>query len=62
MEMELCYETIDHFRKRYTHKTKNLVPEEDCAKVMGKLLTVLQYMHNSKNIIHRDIKPMNVML
>jgi hypothetical protein len=41
MEMELCYETIDHYSKRVKHKTKNLVPEEDCAKMIEKLLQIL---------------------
>ena len=38
------------------------MPEEDCAKIMSKVFASLTFMHNIKNVIHRDIKPMNIML
>jgi serine/threonine protein kinase len=38
------------------------LPEEEVAKIMSKVFLALTFMHNTKNVIHRDIKPMNIML
>jgi serine/threonine protein kinase len=42
------------------HK-KNL-PEEAVSKIIKQVLNGLQYMQKDKNMIHRDIKPYNIML
>jgi calcium-dependent protein kinase len=36
--------------------------EDECALVMTGLLRGIQYLHDEHNLIHRDLKPGNIML
>mmetsp|Transcript_63478 Transcript_63478/g.87681 ORF Transcript_63478/g.87681 Transcript_63478/m.87681 type:complete len:85 (+) Transcript_63478:43-297(+) len=36
--------------------------EAQCAKIIKGVLTGLKYMHEEKNLIHRDLKPDNIMM
>lgn len=42
-------------------KAKGCYSEAECAKILKKLLEVLQYIQN-KRILHRDLKPENILL
>ena len=35
--------------------------EDEAARVLYKLLSALQYLHHERGIVHRDIKPQNIM-
>lgn len=39
--MELCFETIENYAKRYLRKHKAVVPEEICAKIIKRVLIAL---------------------
>lgn len=50
--MELCTGGDLYSRDPYT--------ENDAAKIIGKILSAVEYMHNN-NIIHRDLKYENIL-
>ena len=63
MKMELGKETISSYLEKYQQRTGNRgLPEEQCAKIMKGLFRGLAYLHDVQNVIHRDIKPDNVVI
>jgi serine/threonine protein kinase len=56
MEMELGLETLSQFAARCK------LTEEQSARIMRGILQALVYLHDQANVIHRDIKPQNVVL
>ena len=38
------------------------MPEEKCAQLMQGLLQGIVYMHDEQNVIHRDLKPDNLLI
>ena len=63
MKMELGKESLSRYLERYQQRTgQDGLPEEECAKIMKGLFRALEYLHDHKNVIHRDIKPDNIIL
>ena len=63
MRMELGKETVSSYVENQQKLTKMQgLPEHEAAKIMKGLLRALEYMHDDQNIIHRDIKPDNLIL
>lgn len=55
--MELGLETLKQFKKR-----TGRLSEHQCAQIMKGVFSALQYLHDDLNVIHRDIKPDNIVL
>lgn len=56
MEMELGKESLKHYRKRAQ------MTELQCSRVMKGVFEALRHLHDEENVIHRDIKPDNIIL
>lgn len=61
MEMELGLESVASFAKR-RRQERNPLQEEEVASIMKGLFQALTYLHDTVNVIHRDIKPDNVLI
>jgi serine/threonine protein kinase len=61
ISMKLSCETVDEYYKRRI-KDGNPLTDEECSKIAKGILQGLAYIHTEKNIIHRDIKPLNVLI
>ena len=63
MRMDLGKETVSSYLERQQQLTgMQGLPEDQVAKIMKGLLRALQYLHDEQDIIHRDIKPDNLIL
>jgi serine/threonine protein kinase len=56
MEMDLGGETLDSFYKRQK------LTEEQCAQIMKGIFSALLCLHEEHNVIHRDLKPDNIVM
>jgi serine/threonine protein kinase len=54
--MELGGETLEQYSRRVK------MSEEECALVMKGIFNALDYLHDDLNIIHRDVKPENIVI
>ena len=61
MSMKLSAESVEDFYNRRLRDKKPLTDEE-CASITKGILMGLSYLHDEKNIIHRDIKTQNVLI
>lgn len=57
----IVFEYCDCDLKRFIKENKQEIPEGRIKKFIRQLLTALSVLHDRK-IIHRDIKPQNIML
>ena len=62
MEMELGEETLSGYSKTHQDTHGKPVSEEKCALMMKGLLQGIVYMHDEQNVIHRDLKPDNILI
>jgi len=63
MKMELGKETISSYLTQHQTTTGEAgLPEETCAKIMKGIFRALAYLQDERNVIHRDIKPDNIIL
>ena len=56
MQMELGHETLEHFCERVD------LSESQCAQIMKGVFSALEYLHDERNVIHRDVKPENIVI
>lgn len=56
MEMEHGLESLKNYRKRAQ------MTEVQCAQVMKGVFKALKHLHDEENVIHRDIKPDNIII
>lgn len=56
MEMELGLETLKSFQSRTD------LSDSQCSQIMKGIFTALEYLHDTVNVIHRDIKPDNIVI
>jgi serine/threonine protein kinase len=61
MSLKLCRESVYDFQERRLHEGHPL-NDLECSQIACGLIRGLQYMHDEKNLIHRDIKRMNVLV
>ena len=61
MSLKLCRESVYDFQERRLHEGHPL-NDLECSQIACGLVSGLQYMHDEKNLIHRDLKRMNVLV
>ncbi|CAF1182437.1 unnamed protein product [Adineta steineri] len=60
--MELMNTSLDHFYKFIYHKLNQFIPENILAYITLSTLQALDYMKSRWKIIHRDVKPSNILV
>jgi mitogen-activated protein kinase kinase 4 len=60
--MELMNTSLDHFYKFFYHKLDQFIPESVLAYITLSTLTALDYIKSTWQIIHRDVKPSNILV
>lgn len=61
MEMELGLMSVLKFAQ-IRRQANNPLKEEEVAAIMKGVLEALTYLHDTVNVIHRDVKPENVLI
>ena len=61
ISMSLGIESVSDFVRR-RRLEGNPLTDEECSKLTRGLLSGLAYIHDEKNLIHRDIKEQNLIL
>ena len=61
ISMKLTKENLSDFASR-RRKQGNPLTEDECALIMQGIFKGVAYLHNEKDIIHRDIKPPNIVV
>jgi serine/threonine protein kinase len=61
MEMELGHDTVQQFAKK-RRKAGDPLSEEEVAAIMKGVFQGLSYLHDTVNVIHRDIKSENMLV
>lgn len=61
MSLKLCRESVYDFQERRLSEGHPL-NDLECSQIACGLISGLQYMHDEKNLIHRDLKRMNVLV
>lgn len=60
--MELMDTSLDKFYKQVTEKGMSMIPEDILGKIAVCIVKALEHLHNSLQVIHRDVKPSNVLI
>jgi len=61
LKLEAGLENLQTFADRRRSSGKPL-KESECASIVRGILQALKYLHDDKNLIHRDVQPQNVLL
>ncbi|XP_056627301.1 dual specificity mitogen-activated protein kinase kinase 6 isoform X2 [Triplophysa dalaica] len=59
--MELMDTSLDKFYKQVHEKGKN-IPEDILGKIAVSIVKALEHLHSNLQVIHRDVKPSNVLI
>ncbi|XP_012936929.1 dual specificity mitogen-activated protein kinase kinase 6 [Aplysia californica] len=59
--MEVMEASLDHFYKKLK-ANKERIPENVMAKIAKSVVQALQYLHTELHVIHRDVKPSNILI
>ncbi|XP_026560104.1 dual specificity mitogen-activated protein kinase kinase 3 isoform X2 [Pseudonaja textilis] len=59
--MELMDTSLDKFYKKVLEKKKN-IPEDILGKIAVSIVRALEHLHSKLSVIHRDVKPSNVLI
>ncbi|KAH0631966.1 hypothetical protein JD844_019917, partial [Phrynosoma platyrhinos] len=59
--MELMDTSLDKFYKKVLEKKKT-IPEDILGKIAVSIVRALEHLHSKLSVIHRDVKPSNVLL
>ncbi|KAJ8347203.1 hypothetical protein SKAU_G00286040 [Synaphobranchus kaupii] len=59
--MELMDTSLDKFYKKVVEKGKR-IPEDILGKITVSIVKALEYLHSKLSVIHRDVKPSNVLI
>lgn len=60
--MELMDTSLDKFYKFICERENERIPESILAKITAATVKALDYLKQKLNIIHRDVKPSNILL
>lgn len=61
MCLKLCRESVYEYQERRV-KEDSPLNDLECSQIAKGMLNGLRYMHDEKNMIHRDFKRMNVLI
>uniref|UniRef100_G3PA47 mitogen-activated protein kinase kinase n=2 Tax=Gasterosteus aculeatus aculeatus TaxID=481459 RepID=G3PA47_GASAC len=59
--MELMDTSLDKFYKKVNEKGRN-IPEDILGKITVAVVKALEHLHSNLSVIHRDVKPSNVLI
>ncbi|XP_035254699.1 dual specificity mitogen-activated protein kinase kinase 3-like isoform X1 [Anguilla rostrata] len=59
--MELMDTSLDKFYKKVVEKGKR-IPEDILGKIAASIVKALEHLHSKLSVIHRDVKPSNVLI
>jgi len=59
--MEVMEASLDHFYKKLK-KNNERIPETYMAKIAKSIVQALHYLHTELHVIHRDVKPSNILV
>lgn len=59
--MELMKTSFDKFYKKVA-EDKTLIPEKVLGKISFAVVSALEYLHSKMKVIHRDVKPSNILV
>lgn len=59
--MEVMEASLDHLKKKLKAKGE-LIPENVLAKIALSVVSALDYLHSELRVIHRDVKPSNILI
>ncbi|KFM61154.1 Dual specificity mitogen-activated protein kinase kinase 6, partial [Stegodyphus mimosarum] len=59
--MEVMDTSLDKFYPKVYH-AKETIPEEVLAKIAFAVVSALHYLHSNLKVIHRDVKPSNILI
>lgn len=60
--MELMKTSFDKFYKKVAEQEGALIPEKVLGKISFAVVSALEYLHSKMKVIHRDVKPSNILV
>jgi len=60
--MELMTTSLDKFYRQVYSKPERVIPENILGKIVLSVVKALHYLHSNLHVIHRDVKPSNILV